>query len=902
MQNKISGSGLEHAVAFGKNTLQFQRRNPSTENSMHLFQLTRSDPKHLVSALLFALAATTAAVDFKEHKAFRPPAVPLVACDPYFSIWSYTDELAGGTTRHWTDRNHPLNAMVCIDGKPFRIMGSVPTGIPPLPQKSLKVLPTRTRYTFAGEGVQLEFEFLQAALPDDIDLMSRPIVYATWRVTSTDGRDHTVNVYLDAAMDLVVHERKQEVTWSEEQFPGLQVLKAGTTEQHILGRKGDGVRIDWGHFYLAADRRFQPESIIAMADEARSTFVQSGRLTRKRSAQPPRRVNDDAPVMAIWFPLAVAADQPAVCQAILAYDDIDSILYFGDRLRPYWKRNGKNIGELLVEAAGGYDSIARRCEQFDRELLEDLYRAGGIDYQLIGALAYRQALGANKIVVDRNGMPLMFSKECYSNGCMGTVDVFYPFAPQVLLFNPVLAKASFVPILEYARSQRWAFPFAPHDVGTYPHAMGQVYGGGERSEQNQMPVEECGNMIILVAAVAEAENDIGFAREYWDVLTTWADYLESKGLDPENQLCTDDFAGHLAHNVNLSAKAIVALGAYAEMAEKMGEKDIAEKYRKTAEQYVEKWMAMADDGEHYRLAFDKPGSWSQKYNLVWDRILGLGLFPDSVAEKEMAYYKRMQNPYGLPLDNRKEYTKLDWIFWTASITGSKSDFEALIAPITVFLNETPDRVPMTDWYWTHDAKKRGFQARPVVGGVFIRLLDDKPVWKKWVERADSVAGVWARVPAPPKLVEVVPSSETRPQNWYYTFIQPSENWATEAFNPEKAGWKNGPGGFGTRGTPGANVRTIWDTSDVWIRRSFDLAETPKNLQLLLHHDENAEIYINGIPAARADGYTTQLEPVEISAAALETIRPAGNTIAIHCHQTSGGQYIDAGLVQLIPQD
>ena len=301
--------------------------------------------------------------------------------------------------------------------------------------------------------------------------------------------------------------------------------------------------------------------------------------------------------------------------------------------------------------------------------------------------------------------------------------------------NPQLLRGSVEPILKYASMQRWPFSFAPHDLGTYPLANGQVYGGAENNEVNQMPVEESGNMLILVAALAHIEGTPDLAQKYWPVLTKWAEYLRDKGLDPENQLCTDDFAGHLARNANLSLKAIEALGGYAQLCELTGRKADATRYRATALDYAKRWMQMAADGDHTVLAFGKPGTWSQKYNLVWDRILGLNLFPPDVARTEIAHYKTKQNQYGLPLDNRADYTKLDWLFWTATLAESDTDFRALIAPTWKWAQETPSRVPMTDWYMTTDGKQKGFQARSVVGGLFMKMLADPEIWKKWAARS-----------------------------------------------------------------------------------------------------------------------------------------------------------------------
>ncbi len=646
----------------------------------------------------------------------RPPAVPLIAHDPYFSVWSMADHLTDEPTKHWTGVEQQMAGLARIDSATYRFLGSWPRPAPAMTQMSREVTPTRTTYRFEQSGVGLTLTFLTPALADDLEILSRPVTYVIFEARATDGRPHQVALHFDCGAQLAVNTVEQRVTWSRLKIGELQVLRLGSVEQQILGRAGDNLRIDWGYLYLAVPP--QPgASTLATSIRTRQGFTESGEWPADDDLDAPVQTSRNQMTLAARFDLGEVA-APVSRHLMVAYDDLFSIQYFYRNLRPWWRRKGVDAGDLLRAAARDFPSLRKRSERFDRELAAALEKAGGANYRDIAVLAYRQALAAHKLAADIDDTPLYFPKENFSNGCIGTVDVIYPSAPLFLALNPALLEAMLTPVFQYAALPRWPWPYAPHDLGTYPLANGQVYGGGEKSEDRQMPVEESGNMIILTAALAKVQGNAEFARKHWAVLTKWAEYLKDKGLDPENQLNTDDFAGHSAHNANLSAKAIVALAAYGQLAAQLGHRGVAGDFGNLARQMAQQWIRMADDGDHYRLTFDQPGTWSQKYNLVWDRLLGLNVFPPEVARKEIAYYKKVQNRYGLPLDSRETYTKLDWILWTATLAQRPEDFEALAEPVWRFLNESPSRVPMTDWYWKLDGRQRGFQARSVGGGVF----------------------------------------------------------------------------------------------------------------------------------------------------------------------------------------
>lgn len=636
---------------------------------------------------------------------FRPSAVPLVTVDPFFSIWSMSDALYEDVTHHWCGRRNPMTAAILLDGQPFKVMGQlapnsdrdIPNYEARIPQTNLTVTPTRTIYTFANDTIRVELIFTSPLLLDRIDILARPVSYIEYDIQILDGKEHDVTFHFDISSECSIDTYDASVVCKKT----AQSLCCGNAVQKVLSKSGDGVCIDWGYLHLAeSDAKFVNGFSRFSAEPTELDFSH------------PHKVFEE-------YPYLMVRKKDLHGVITIAYDDIHPVSYLGKFLDDYYKNFFSGFDEMLTTAKKEYEDIKELCIAFDRQLMTEA-SAFGKKYEKLASLAYRQVIAAHKLVADQKGNILFLSKECHSNGCIGTLDVTYPSIPLFLKYNPELVKGMLRPILDFANSEDWHFDFTPHDVGQYPLADRQVYGyqkGLTREEElaSQMPVEECGNMLICVAAVAKAEKNDSFARDNQEILKAWADYLVTYGYDPGNQLCTDDFAGHLAHNCNLSLKAILGIASYGMLFNDSH-------YLEIAKEYAKKWEQDAANTEGTRLAFHLEDSWSLKYNIIWDKLLNYHLFSDNVFEKEIALYRSKKNRYGSPLDNRSDYTKLDWLMWTTAMTEDESYREEVINCIYDFVNETPSRVPICDWYFSSTGEMVSFQNRTVLGGLYIPLL------------------------------------------------------------------------------------------------------------------------------------------------------------------------------------
>ena len=625
----------------------------------------------------------------------RVPAVPLITVDPFFSVWSCSDELGEVYTKHWTGRPSPVFLSVVIDDKEYKICAFDKDNVNRLNtlrfvQTSLKIGALSTKYTFENELAVLELDFTSPLLPECPEIMSRPVSYIAYNIIRKNGKEGNVGLKFGISAECCVDSAKEKVKFGKTDYS----LYCGNAVQEPLGYSGDSVLPNWGYVHLCESDAYimtigQDECNEELFDENKtySAYVEKPYLTVCKS--------EDNGVIT------------------LAYDEIKAIEYFGIKTDEYYRKYFGSFEEMAITAKNEYSKIKEMCTSFEEEFEKE---AGsyGENYKNIVTLAFRQAIAAHKLIEDENGDMIFLSKECHSNGCIGTLDVTYPSIPMFLKYNPELVTAMLRPIIRYAHTDEWKYSFTPHDVGQYPLANGQKYGMD--SEDNQMPVEECGNMLLCVAAASKFSNgDKTFFEENKDILKQWTDYLVKYGYDPGKQLCTDDFAGHLDHNCNLSVKAILGIAAYGALSGDSSYTDIAKEYAK-------KWQTDAKAEIGTRLTFDNADGWSLKYNMVWDNILGYGLFDEDVKKEEIALYSSKINKYGVPLDSRKDYTKIDWLMWSTCITKDKEYFDKVCESIINMINDTKDRVPLTDWYCTKTAMHYFFQNRTVVGGLFINMI------------------------------------------------------------------------------------------------------------------------------------------------------------------------------------
>ena len=664
------------------------------------------------------------------------PSYPLFVKDPYFSIWSNGEVLNEQNTQIWFGETKKIYGLIKIDGDTYCFIGNAEDllnlGVKKAVQTDLKVTAFTTDYTFTVGKATLNVSFVSPLPLNDLDLLSMPVCYMDYKVSGVKNAQIIMLVNRTICYNNIEQTLDKSVRAGVMNLGDFEAGFMGLCRQMPLSNAGDEIGADWGWYYLAGETAF-------VIDEDEIKNLISGDTEFNANGQER---------------YLCVINQSLNSKIMIGYDDTVSIDYYGKLCKGYYLENNTIIDALKFIDKNS-SKINAQLVEFEKDLINRA-KPFGQDYIDILFASLRQSIAGHKLVRDENGEILWLSKECASDGCVATVDVSYPSMPLYLLYNPELVKGMMRPIIKFAGYDVWCYDFAPHDAGTYPLCYGQLYAiqalpnkyhakyGVDKFFSNattrfplyllpanfetythtrQMPVEECANMLIMLLAVYDRDGDIDFFKVNKELYEKWCGYLVKYGLKPENQLCTDDFAGHLANNLNLAIKATVGIGAFAKLLLEIGETEKSTKYRSIAEEYAKEITAFANDKTHLPITWDTgEETFSLKYNFAFDKLLKLNLFSQDLFEKEVDYYIEKTEKYGVPLDNRKMYTKSDWILWASSLTDDLEKTKKLIAPIKKFLAETPSRVPFGDWYETVDGTFHMFKARTVQGGCFILLL------------------------------------------------------------------------------------------------------------------------------------------------------------------------------------
>lgn len=372
----------------------------------------------------------------------------------------------------------------------------------------------------------------------------------------------------------------------------------------------------------------------------------------------------------------------------------------------------------MVAFYNNYAAATSDANALDTQIQDDSVAKAGQDYATITTLAVRQTFGG---LTPASGpiQDYIFLKEISSNSDIQTVDVIFPAHPILLYLNSTLVKLLLDPLYENQEAGKYPNAYAIHDLGTFPNALGYPAGNDEA-----MPLEECGNMIIMSLAYAQRSGDTAYLTSHWKLLDQWAGFLVDEALIPANQLSTDDFAGTLANQTNLALKGIIALKAMEQIGNLTGN---AVTYGATADDYLTQWKGFgintAANPPHTMLAYNSPDTHGLLYNLYADRLLGLDFVDQDVYDMQSTFYPTVALTYGVALDTRHTWVKSDWEMFAAAI-ASDSTRDLFISTLVKWINETPIPDAFSDLFDGDTAAYPPgltFKARPVMGGTFALL-------------------------------------------------------------------------------------------------------------------------------------------------------------------------------------
>ncbi|GAW16788.1 hypothetical protein ANO14919_062260 [Xylariales sp. No.14919] len=660
-----------------------------------------------------AIAALTAS--FADASTLTPPVLPLIVRNPYLSIWlpHARDVPWMNWPIFWTGNTVGFAVMASIPhtrtvypllGRPQDFLdqhsSSYEIARPRYDGATFDASTTNLTYTLQPSDIKITLSFLSPITPKSTLRQALPASYLTCFVEgSTD-----VSLYIDVNGEWVSGDRGSKIQWELEESQAsqsgtsLKTWHVARAQEQLFTEVAD--QAEWGTLRISA-----PSDVYHQSGESRrtrQTFAESGSLANEIDDSY-RGIFEEEPIFA--FSRTFKLSKNSNSSDRLGHDSVvftfaltqDPVVQFASArgltfMRPLWASHFFTAEDMIHYHYDDYETAAHLARNYSEQLAQDAYASGSKDYQDIAALSARQVLGATQFSGTPHS-PVLFLKEISSNGNFQTVDVIFPAFPFFLYTNPQWLAYLLEPLLEHQLSGQYPNNYSMHDLGAhFPNATGHSDGKDE-----YMPLEECGNMLIMGLALANAlrdntqpaftldalpwtrplgpepnqsplnidaygmdntQRDIGtmgekaaaswLSRSY-ELWTKWTGYLVKESLVPAYQLSTDDFAGWLANQTNLALKGIVGIKAMSVIAEIVGEESDAKHYSRVADEYIDKWqgLGLSRDKTHAKLAYTWWGSWTTIYNLFNDALLCFHL-PDenSTTRGQGGFQGSHQTPMG----------------------------------------------------------------------------------------------------------------------------------------------------------------------------------------------------------------------------------------------------------------
>ncbi|KAG9847735.1 DUF1793-domain-containing protein, partial [Aureobasidium melanogenum] len=715
----------------------------------------------------------------------RPPAIPLAVSNPYLNTWQQAGSdggnggyLAGQWPKFWAGQVTGWTGLIKVDGGAAVTWMGAPNGPALATQTNFEYTSTRSVFTFSvDEKVGINVTFLTPVEPTDLKRQSIPASYMNVEVFSIDGAEHNIQLYSDVSAEWASGDRSALAQWdfgtiksaaskrdwttshstmqtvtvpvssitssnlsTTASLPSASATATGITpaggityhrfyrqDQQLFTENSD--QASWGDWIYACNHDGMTYSNGGIDVDVRGAFIDNGTLDNDLNTDY-RAISDQWPVFAFALDLGDVGSSPvsALFTLTLAQEQAIQFEYEKqkvEQLPPLWTSYFPSELDLVSFFYNDWTNAQTTASSIDNKVATDSLANAGQDYLTITSLAVRQVFATTQLAGSQ-GSYYLFLKEISSNGDMQTVDVIFPAFPLFIYFNPDLGRLLLEPLFINQEAGNWPNAYAIHDLGVFPNATGHNDGNAE-----EQPLEECGNMIIMALAVAQkVSSGVNYLNQHYDLLKQWNDYLVIDSLIPSNQISTDDFAGSLANQTNLALKGIIGIEAMAMIANLTGHTEDAQNFTSIAHNYITKWqqlgIAKGTNGSlpHTTLAYGMPETHGLLYNLYADTWVGTNLVPRSVYKMQSTFYPTIAMQYGVPLDTRHTYTKLDWEMFVAAI-ASTSTKQLFISKIASWIGKTPTNRPFTDLYETDSGDYPAglnFAARPVLGAVFAPLL------------------------------------------------------------------------------------------------------------------------------------------------------------------------------------